>query len=203
MIELKEYQHSAVNELTKQLRGLLNSSGEKVCVFKAPTGSGKTIMMAELLQRLSSEELPNKYVFVWTSLYDLHSQSKDKLASYLQDTRYNLLSLDEITQDALGENSVLFVNWHSLTTTKQNSETNQREWSNVFVKDREDGRSIIDVLEKTREAGQEIILIVDEAHRNYLTENSQRFIAEAVKPKLTIEVSATPLLKVDAEDMQS
>ncbi len=203
MIELKEYQHSAVNELAKQLRGLLNSSGEKVCVFKAPTGSGKTIMMAELLQRLSDEDLPNEYVFVWTSLYDLHSQSKAKLASYLQDTRYNLLSLDEITQDPLGENSVLFVNWHSLTTTKQNGDSNQREWSNVFVKDREDGRSIVEVLEKTREAGRQIILIVDEAHRNYLTENSQRFIAEAIKPKLTIEVSATPLLKVDAEDMMS
>lgn len=61
MIELKEYQHNAVNELAKQLRGLLNSSGEKVCVFKAPTGSGKTIMMAELLQRLSEEDLPKGF----------------------------------------------------------------------------------------------------------------------------------------------
>jgi type III restriction enzyme len=203
MIELKEYQHGAVNELAKQLRSLLSSSGEKVCVFKAPTGSGKTIMMAELLQRLSNEDLPSKYVFVWTSLYDLHSQSKAKLASYLRDTRYNLLSLDEITQDALSEDSILFVNWHSLTTTRQNGDSTQREWSNVYVKDREDGRSIIEVLEKTREAGRQIILIVDEAHRNYLTENSQRFIAEAIKPKLTIEVSATPLLSVSAEDMMS
>lgn len=204
MIELKEYQHSAVTDLLKQTRGLLGSSGDgKVCVFKAPTGSGKTIMMAELLQQFSEEDLPNEYVFVWTSLYDLHSQSKAKLASYLRDTRYNLLSLDELTDNALAENSVLFVNWHSLTTTKQNGDTSSREWSNVFVKDREDGRSIIEVLDKTREAGRQIILIVDEAHRNYLTENSQRFIAEVIKPKLTIEVSATPLLSVSAEDMAS
>lgn len=203
MIELKEYQHNAVNELVKQTRGLLSKSGSKVCVFKAPTGSGKTIMMAELLQRLSDEDLQGEYVFVWTSLYDLHSQSKAKLASYLQDTRYNLMSLDEITQDALAENSVLFVNWHSLTTTKQNADTSSREWSNVYVKDREDGRSIVEVLDKTREAGRQIVLIVDEAHRNYLTENSQRFIAEVIKPKLTVEVSATPLLSVSAEDMAS
>ncbi|MDB5179424.1 MAG: hypothetical protein JWN12_56 [Candidatus Saccharibacteria bacterium] len=203
MIELKEYQQAAVSELLKQTRGLLASSGDKVCVFKAPTGSGKTIMMAELLQRLSEEDLQGEYVFVWTSLYDLHSQSKAKLASYLQDTRYKLLSLDEITQEQLSENSVLFVNWHSLTTTKKNSESNQRDWSNVYVKDREDGRSIVEVLEKTREAGRQIILIVDEAHRNYMTENSQRFITEAIKPKLTIEVSATPLFKVDAEDMMN
>jgi superfamily II DNA or RNA helicase len=44
MIELKEYQHKAVNELVKQMRGLLGGSDGKVCVFKAPTGSGKTIM---------------------------------------------------------------------------------------------------------------------------------------------------------------
>jgi len=200
MIELKKFQQEAVSGLVKQVRSLLGSPGSKVCVFKAPTGSGKTIMMAELLQRLSQETLPNKYVFIWTSLYDLHSQSKTKLASYLQDTRYNLLSLDEIAQDALNENSVLFVNWHSLTTTKQKGGT-KREWSNVFVKDREDGRSIVEVLHKTREAGREIILIVDEAHRNYLTENSQRFISEVIKPKLTIEVSATPLITVSAEDL--
>lgn len=203
MIELKEYQYSAVNELTKQMRVLLSSSGSKICVFKAPTGSGKTIVMAELLQRLSDEDLANDYIFVWTSLYDLHSQSKAKLADYLQDSRYKLLTLDEMTQDALDEDSVLFVNWHSLTTTKQSDETNKREWSNVYVKDREDGRSIVEVLNKTRETGKQIILIVDEAHRNYFTENSQRFIAEVIKPKLTIEVSATPLLSVSAEDMSS
>jgi type III restriction enzyme len=203
MIELKEYQQNAVNELVKQTRGLLGTSGSKICVFKAPTGSGKTIMMADLLSRLSEEDLPNEYVFVWTSLYDLHSQSKAKLASYLEDTRYRLLSLDEIAQEQMAADSVLFVNWHSLTTTKKNGESNEREWSNVFVKDREDGRSIVEVLEKTREAGRQIILIVDEAHRNYLTENSQRFIAEVIKPKLTVEVSATPLLSVSAEDMMS
>lgn len=204
MIELKEYQHNAVNELIKQTRGLLGTTGSnKICVFKAPTGSGKTIMMAELLQRLNDEDLPSDYVFVWTSLYDLHSQSKIKLANYLRDTRYNLLSLDEMTQNALSENSVLFVNWHSLTTTKQNGDASQRDWSNVYVKEREDGRSVVDVLQKSRDAGRQIILIVDEAHRNYLTENSQRFITEIIKPKLTIEVSATPLIKVDVEDMMS
>jgi type III restriction enzyme len=203
MIELKEYQHTAVNDLLKQMRLLLPGSDQKICVFKAPTGSGKTIMMAELLNRLSAEELPGNYVYIWTSLYDLHSQSKKKLASYLEDTRYNLFSLDEIGNEALNEDSILFVNWHSLTSTRQGDDATNRDWSNVYVKDREDGRSIIDVLNKTRALGREIILIVDEAHRNYLTENSQRFISEVIQPKLTLEVSATPLIRIDAEDMAS
>lgn len=191
MIELREYQYTAVNELLKQTRNLLGGKAESAtCVFKSPTGSGKTIMMAELLQRLSEEDLPWDYVFVWTSLYDLHSQSKLKLASYLRDTRYDLLSLDEITQEALPKNGVLFVNWHSLTTKKRET----GEWSNAFVKEREDGRSIVDVLQKTRETGRQIVLIVDESHRNYLTDNSQHFISEVIKPRLTIEVSATPMV---------
>lgn len=204
MIELKDYQHKAVNALVKQSRNLLKASGnDKALVFKAPTGSGKTIMMAEFLQRLTQEEFPSNYVFVWTSLYDLHSQSKAKLDDYLRDSRYNLLTLEQLTNNALNQDSVLFVNWHSLTTTKASQDSGSREWSNVFVKEREDGRSIVDVLAKTRDAGKEIILIVDEAHRNYFTENSQRFISEAVKPKLTIEVSATPLIKVDVEELES
>ena len=49
----KTLQEYTKDELLKQARSLLGSSGDgKVCVFKAPTGSGKTIMMAELLQRL-------------------------------------------------------------------------------------------------------------------------------------------------------
>ncbi|HWZ65947.1 MAG TPA: DEAD/DEAH box helicase family protein [Patescibacteria group bacterium] len=203
MIELKEYQHSAVNSLLKQTRNLLSRAESSIAVFKAPTGSGKTIMMAEFLKQLATEDLPGQYVYVWTSLYDLHSQSKIKLANYLQDTSYKLIGLDELGQDALGENTVLFVNWHSLTTTKQSDESNQREWANTHVKDREDGRGIIEILDKTRAQNKQVVLIVDEAHRNYLTENSQRFIAEVIKPKLTIEVSATPLINVVAEDLIS
>jgi type III restriction enzyme len=69
------------------------------------------------------------------------------------------------------------------------------------VRDREDGRSIIEVLDKTRDEGKQIVLIVDEAHRNYLTENSRRFVDEIIKPKLILEVSATPIMTVLPEDI--
>ena len=171
MFELRPFQDKAVSELLKQTRMLLTSDGlDKRCVFKAPTGSGKTIMMADLFRRFSSEDWINNYVFVWTSLYDLHTQSKDKISSYLGTSQYNLISLNEIGHDPLPENTILFVNWHSLTTQKMNQETNGREWANVYVKNREDGRSIDLVLDKTRDEGKQVVLIVDEAHRNYLTE---------------------------------
>ena len=76
MIELKDFQQKAVDSLLTTFRKLSSRGEPSVSIFKAPTGSGKTIMVAEFLKRLADEDLPENYVFVWASLYDLHSQSK-------------------------------------------------------------------------------------------------------------------------------
>lgn len=199
---LKEFQQNAVAGLLKQTRGLLTSPGrEKKFVFKSPTGSGKTIMMAELLRAMADEEWSKGYVFVWASLYDLHTQSKNKLKHILRDTHYNIIGLEDMTESALPEHSLMFVNWHSLTTQKKDKATGEQTWANLYVRQREDGRSIKSVLDKTRDVGYEVVLIVDEAHRNYMSDKSQQFISEVFQPKLTIEVSATPVWKVEAEDL--
>lgn len=204
MILLKPFQEKAVSELLKQTRKLVSSgSDEKKCVFKSPTGSGKTIMMAEWLKRVGGEAWSQDAVFVWASLYDLHTQSKKKLSSHLQDSPYRLIELEDVDRNSLDGQTILFVNWHSLTTRKTDPISGLREWSNVFVKDREDGRSIPSVMEQVRAEGKKIILIVDEAHRNYLTESSQTFIGEIFQPNLIIEVSATPQISVTAEDLVS
>ncbi len=46
-MQLKIYQENAIEELLKSTKRLLGYSGSKKLVFKSPTGSGKTIMMAE------------------------------------------------------------------------------------------------------------------------------------------------------------
>lgn len=202
MMLLKPFQEKAVTELLKQIRKLMSStSEEKKCVFKSPTGSGKTIMMAELLKRIGGEPWSEDVVFVWASLYDLHTQSKEKLSRHLQDSTYRFIELEDIDNRSLDGHTILFVNWHSLTTRKIEASSGQREWSNVYVKDREDGRSIPNVMGQVRSEGKKIILIVDEAHRNYLTESSQTFISEIFQPDLIVEVSATPQLMVTAEDL--
>jgi superfamily II DNA or RNA helicase len=60
MIELKEYQEIAVNELKGKINELLEFSENKVCVFQSPTGSGKTLMMAEALKRLVTDRINDK-----------------------------------------------------------------------------------------------------------------------------------------------
>lgn len=198
MFKLAPYQEDAVNSLVDAFRLLLRTNHESTqIVFKSPTGSGKTIMVAELLKRLAFEDMPSGYVFIWASMYKLHDQSRNKLASYLTDSRYNLIGLEDLTADALSENTVLFTNWESITKTVRST----GEWSNKAVKKGEDSRNIIDVLEATKAEGKEVILIVDEAHQTYLGPNSQLLVSTVIKPRLTLEVSATPLLLPSGEDI--
>ena len=56
MIHLKKYQDEAVNDLSKTFFKLLQKPGARHnLVFKAPTGAGKTVMMASLLNKVAEE----------------------------------------------------------------------------------------------------------------------------------------------------
>ena len=51
-----EYQQKAVKELVDKTIDLLTYSGNRhTLVFKAPTGSGKTVMTSDMLLRLNAE----------------------------------------------------------------------------------------------------------------------------------------------------
>lgn len=197
MFNLAPYQEEAVQKLVQAFRELLRTNhAQTQVVLKSPTGSGKTIMSAELLKRLADEDLPNRYVFVWAAPNALHEQSKEKLRNYLRDTSYNFIGLEDLTGEALPENTLLFTNWESVYRQKDG------EWSNRAVKQGETEQNVIDVLNATRDDGLEVILIVDEAHNKYLGPRSRAVVSEIVKPKLVLEVSATPALKPSAQDVE-
>lgn len=198
MYSLVPYQEDAVNGIVDAFRQLLRTDHDTTqIVFKSPTGSGKTIMVAEALARLSREDLPGKYVFIWASMNKLHLQSKDKLSSYLLDSTYDLIDLDQISPGELQANTVLFANWESMIKTNRLT----GEWTNRAVRQGEDGRNIQDILEDTKRAGKEIILIVDEAHQTYLGPKSQAIVSKIITPKIILEVSATPVLHPSGEDV--
>lgn len=187
-MELKNYQKEAVDKLLTQSKILLSKDGGQVAVFEAPTGSGKTIMVADFLNQLSQEELGQSYAFLWISGNNLHEQSREKLEQYLSDSRYTFSYLDDIQDNELATNEIVFVNWHSLT--KKDRTTG--DYINSYMKDREDGRTLTNFVENTKADGKELILIVDESHYHYWSQDTQNFIQTIINPKLTIEVSATP-----------
>lgn len=198
MYELKgDYQVKAVEELVKGFKELLFSGNPRTqMIFKSPTGSGKTIMMAKVLELLAEEKLDQDIVYIWAAMGELHKQSYNKLKNqYLLDSEFNMILLEQMTADALPTNTILFCNWESLFRTKAR-ETDEGieiiDWDNVYVRIGENGRNLQEVLEKTRRENKKIVLIVDEAHRTYLGENSQKLVNEVIQPDLTIEVSATP-----------
>ncbi len=190
MIRLRDYQETAVRELAEKSRRLARSSGSKLLVFKAPTGSGKTMMMAEYLKRLAESGLGGATpAFIWTAPRKLHSQSREKLEKYYRDSRaLKPLEFDELSDRQIGEGEILFFNWESIN----------RE-DNVFIRENEQEFNLSKVIERTREAGREIVLVIDEAHHAAGTENSRGLI-EMMNPRLTINVSATPALGGDEVD---
>jgi len=183
-MQLKIYQENAVEELLEKAKRLLGYPGEKKLVFKSPTGSGKTIMMAEFLKRLVDDrEVRQPLSFIWTAPRQLHIQSREKLERYFEETRALECSFFEDLDDRkIGENEILFFNWESINRA-----------DNIYIRDNEQEFNLSKVLEKTKEEGREVVLIIDEAHHHATSEISQGLI-QMIGPKLTTEVSATPVI---------
>ena len=86
-MQLKNYQQNAINGFLEKSKRLLEI-GKQSLVLKAPTGSGKTIMLAEFIQRfVQDNSFQNEFSFVWFAPRKLHIQSKEKLDVYYKETR--------------------------------------------------------------------------------------------------------------------
>lgn len=192
MISLKNYQEQAVKELLEDSIKLLNKTGSKKLVFKAPTGSGKTIMVAEFIKQLVESKLYSKDIaFIWTAPRKLHEQSKDKLDTYYETTRAIQCSyFEDLTDKQIQANEVLFFNWESI---------NKKD--NIYIRENENDNNLTSVIERTRLAERSIVLLVDESHHHATSEISKDLISD-INPDLTIEISATPIMN-DPDDMVS
>ncbi len=115
-MQLREYQENAVKKLKDTANDLLVLQGNKSIVFEAPTGSGKTVMMAEFLKQLVENRTDGKqFSFLWAAPRKLHTQSKEKLEKYYEDSHaLYCMDFDDLTDLMIGENEILFLNWESI-----------------------------------------------------------------------------------------
>ena len=182
--QLTKYQNEAARELFQDAKRLLRQTGNKKLVFKAPTGSGKTIMMAEFMAQFADDHDHPPCAFIWAAPHKLHEQSKEKLELYFENTRAMECSFfEELDDRQIGENEILFFNWESI-----------RQENLIYIRENEQDNNLSSVLERTREAGRVIVLVIDESQLQAQAETSQNLIA-AISPNLTIEVSATPIMQ--------
>jgi len=186
-MQLKQFQDRAIEELKECFYKLWQGGNTNISLtFKSPTGSGKTIMMAEFLRRISGEASfnPDK-CFVWISKGELAQQSKQKLESYYSSGLpwTNCLDLNNLNNGKLKKNEIFFVNWEKvISKAKDNRKLRKSGESNI---------SFDDFIENTRANNREIVLIVDESHLNLKTELAQEIIS-ILNPRISIHVSATP-----------
>lgn len=182
--QLTKYQDTAARELLQNAERLLRQTGNKKLVFKAPTGSGKTITMAEFLTRFADDHDHASCAFIWAAPRQLHEQSKEKLEAYFENSRAIECSFFEDLYDRqIGENEILFFNWESI-----------RQENNIYIRENEQENNLSNILERTREADRAIVLIIDEGHFHAQAETSQNLIS-VISPNLTIEMSATPVMQ--------
>ncbi|MEI8247600.1 MAG: DEAD/DEAH box helicase family protein [Lentisphaerota bacterium] len=194
MIQLKEYQIKAVDELLDKSLTLLSCDGrQQKLIFKAPTGSGKTVMTGAWLQKLARtlpgqlELAQRQFAYIWIAPNQLHQQSLQKLTHYFEETRdLRCLEFDDLADEALAENDLLFFNWQSISRDDA-----------IVIRESELGRNLSNLVEKTRAAGIEIIAILDEAHLFATKGDKALKVLNMINAKLEIDVSATPILHSD------
>lgn len=200
-MKLKDYQENSVTELVEKSRKQLSKNGNKKILFQAPTGSGKTIMMAEFLAKLSKSFIGENQGLsvIWTAPRSLHTQSKEKLRNYYTDTHIlKCREFYELTNLYIEDNEILFLNWESI---------NKKD-KNLIVVRNERNFYLNKIVENSKSRGNKIILVIDESHYHSTSDISQKIIND-ISPDLTIEVSATPatvneiddLVKIDREEV--
>ncbi len=193
--QLKKYQEGAVNKLIGRTKELFEENASNATiVFQSPTGSGKTFMMTKYIEKIIEEFEDKDFVFLWISIGrgNLHLQSYESLKKefgsfpevYLLEEKYfgSLPSIDK--------NDVVVVNWEKLRT--KDSQTG--EWKNILMKESEKW-NFREVIRNTREEGKTIIMIIDESHTNATSDRALELRDEIIQPHLTIEMSATPVLR--------
>lgn len=195
-MKLKRFQTDAVQRMRDASLVFLDQEDgrHRLLVLKAPTGGGKTVMLAEYLRRLAPEDLDLTFLWASPGKGQLHLQSLAKVEEVLGGALNCVLLEPETLPDVLPRNTVHFVSWDALSTKDKDG-----NWTNRLMRDGE-RRNLRQAIEDTRRAGRTVVLVVDESHvgaKGSQLKTTQSRIAElraeVIKAPLTVEASATPV----------
>ncbi|MBU0477032.1 DEAD/DEAH box helicase family protein [bacterium] len=199
---LKTFQEEAIRQLRKQFLELWKTTNRKLpLTFKSPTGSGKTVMVAQFLKDMSNDPQFNvDKSYLWFSFSEeSYIQSKNKLFDYYGGANeVNLLDLNDLSKGKLEKNNVFFINWQKIKSSTKDG----RKLRNPTEYTYGDYGIFDGFVKRTQEDNRELILIIDEAHRDTDTELADDLI-ELINPRIIIKITATPKIEPTASDIQN
>lgn len=191
MIELKDFQKTAIDQLSLTFLELWKTGKYKIpLVFKAPTGSGKTVMMAEFLRCLDDNyHFHDDKAYIWVSFGgdESYSQSKDKIRGYFNGgTDMNLKDVNNVSEGKLYKNNIFFINWSKIKGTDKESKKLRKSGGVGYG-----GEAVFDDFILRTRKERDLILIIDEAHTETDTTLANEVI-DLINPKIILKVTATP-----------
>jgi len=190
-MELKDFQKIAVDQLSNTFLELWKTGKYRIpLVFKAPTGAGKTIMMAEFLRCLDDNyQFHEDKAYIWVSFGgdESYSQSKNKLYHYFNEgTDMNLKDINNLSEGKLYKNNIFFINWSKIKGTDKESKKLRKSGGVGYGGD----AVFDDFIRKTRNE-RDIVLIIDEAHTETDTHLANE-VVELIDPRIILKITATP-----------
>ena len=210
-LELKLFQETAVEELTRKVRSFQQISmleDPKAIVLSAPTGAGKTVIATTMIERILAGDDYNDpdqdAVFLWiTDLPELNNQTYNKMIN--TSDILNTMNMEIIASS---------FNHRSLTPGKVYFLNTQKIGKDKLLTSQGDGRqyTIWQTIDNTiMERGFRFIVIIDEAHRGMrkpkAEEETKTIIQKFIKGNntmrqapLIIGISATPKRFIDLVD---
>ena len=189
MYILKDFQEKAVKSLLNHTFETLKTTQTQIPILlEAPTGSGKTVMMASYIERVMEElnlqpGLNDNVAFIWFAPNTLHIQSFLSLQKLYADTnKLNCIDLSNLSSNpVLNPKDLLFVNWSSVDGMKK-----------IWRKENETNTNLETLIENTYANDTQIILVIDEAHLSAFTGPQAISVRRLINAKLEIMVTATP-----------
>jgi type III restriction enzyme len=197
-----KFQNDAIQALKRVIfEQWTNDNNNQPIVFKSPTGSGKTLMMAELVKTLVYDrEWSEDVAYIWISFSpESAMQSKTKFAQYYDgNSQIKLLDLEVLGQKELGQNEVIFVNWQKLKANNKDGRKARKDQPEQYK------LSFDNLMANTHKADRKVVLLIDEAHiqtGSHLALTAE--LLEVIKPKISIHITATPDANIELEARQN
>ncbi len=201
-MKLTDVQQRAVDKITSFYFD--QSRGEKKEIqFIAPTGSGKTFMIANVISDILKQKQGAKIVFVIFTISDaeLPKQFKNKLEQYQDylDIKYNVEHKESPSASNIKSDDDCYIKWknHDVLIFGTQSFGEKRIYT-MFQR-------FHDAINEMKQTGHEIIYIRDEAHRGEKKESgssskSEQAYVEA-NASLVIKMTATPNANSNAKQV--